>query len=188
MEHKLKIVDTPKENPYQAALEEAMSKDEKGNVETDSAGKPIFKDKIEWMTDAAQITAIWTATKAALEAGIVPPNEEDACFDLLELYAKEHINSSKPFKIIVPINYFVGTWHVLNSCRMFDLFNDDKALSSAIDDLTLWFANRIDMYHEVKRKEGLIDKVNPEAVLNHAKLESKSYYPEVANTPVDSIT
>jgi hypothetical protein len=185
METKLEIIKG--DDPYQKALEQAMTKDEDGNVEVDSAGKPIFKDRIEWMTDSSQVLAIWTAIKASLDAGIVPPDEQDACFDLFELYAKEHRVSSKGYKISVPINYFVGTWHVLNSCRVFDLFKDDEPLDKAMDELTFWFAKKIDTYHEIKRKEDVEDSVRPEEVFKHSKVLANPYYPKVANIPFSVI-
>lgn len=148
------------------ALRDAMDLDEDGSIKLDSAGKPVFKDSIQWDTNSAQIMAIWSACKAALEEKIVPPNEQDAVFDLMAMYAKEHRDgSTKNYTIAVPINYFVGTWHVLNSCRMFDLFHNDKKLSEAIDGLTMWFAERLDMYHSVKKAEKIEEEVSPDNIL-----------------------
>lgn len=145
-----------------SGLEEAIETNDKGEIQLDPAGKPIFKDCIEWDTDSAQIMAIWTSIRVCLEEKIVPPNEIDACFDLMELYSREHrAGSTKSYKITVPINYFVGTWHILNSARMFGLFKEDKPLDVAVDELTLWFARKIDTYHEVKRREDVEDKAAP---------------------------
>lgn len=145
-------------------LENAIETDDKGEIKLDSAGKPIFKDHIEWETDGAQIMAIWTCIKAVLEEKIVPPNEVDACFDLMGIIAKLHRNGSKVYKVQLPINYFVGTWHILNTCRKFLLFNDDKPMMKAVDGLTMMFARKIDAYHEIKdreRKEDEIMKTSP---------------------------
>lgn len=164
-------------------LETAIERNEKGEILLDSAGKPIFKDCIEWDTDSAEIMAIWTAIRACIEEKIVPPNELDACFDLMEVYAREHREgSTKKYKITIPINYFVGTWHILNSVRKFHLLADDKSFDEAIDRLTLWFAKRIDMYHEVKRREKIEEKVKPADILRPSGGKviefNKDYYKE----------
>lgn len=136
-----------------SGLEDAIEKHEDGSVKLDSAGKPIFKDIIEWNTNGAQINAIWTAIKAIITEKLVPPHELDAAFDLMAIVAKMHRMGSKDYKVSLPVNYFVGTWHILNSCRKFNLFGDDKEMATAIDGLTMWFAQRIDMYHHVKSQE-----------------------------------
>lgn len=153
-------------------LQEAVEYDEEGSIKLDEAGKPIFKDSIQWETDGPQIMAIWTCHKAALEQRIVPPNDIDAVFDSMTLYAKEHRDTNKPYTITVPINYFVGTWHILNTCCKFHLFKDDPSLNTAINGLTMWFAERIDMYHEVKRREKVQDEVSPNDVLKLPKVKS----------------
>jgi len=165
-------------------LDSAIETNEKGEIKLDSAGKPVFKDTIEWETDSAQIMALWTCTKALLEERVVPPNEIDAAFDLLTIYAKAHRpTTSKPFKFSLPVNYFVGTWHILNSCRMFHIFKDDKRMDEAVDGLTLWFAQRIDMYHEVKRKETMEEKCNPKDILSLPKKSNSDYY-----KPIDKVS
>lgn len=156
-------------------LIDAVEMDDKGQVKLDSAGKPIFKDTIEWDTENAQIVAIWTSIKAVIEERLVPPNDLDAAFDLLEVYAKMQRKSNKgSFKVSLAINRFVGTWHVLNSARMFDLFEKDEALSKAIDELTMWFARQIDIYREVKRREKVEENVSPDDILNSR--EKIDYY------------
>jgi len=175
---------TKKYNPYKlnpltnklesavrgSGLESAIVTDEKGDIKLDDAGKPVFRDVIEWETTGGQIMAIWTCIKELLDQRLVPPNEQDAAFDLLTLMATLHRNSTKTYKASLPINYFVGTWHVLNTCRKFDLFKEDKPLSASIDELTLWFAERIDIYHVVKKGEKVEEKgVSVDDVLSPPK-------------------
>lgn len=162
-------------------LDSAVEKNEDGSIKIDEAGKPVFKDVIEWESDSGQIMAIWTSIKTCLEEKVVPPNEIDACHDLMLVYANLHRNSSKPFMVSMPINYFVGTWHILNSCRMFHFFEKDKGMDSAIDGLTMWFAERIDMYHEVKRREKVEDDIvsptnSDSSVPNGKTIEFKKDY------------
>ena len=179
-----KKYDPYKANPLNKKINKALSvptyKDsieltEKGEIKLDEAGKPIFKDIIEFETTTGEINAIWTCIKACLEEKVVPPNEIDACFDLMAIIAKLERESTKPFKASLPINYFVGTWHILNSARMFHLFEDDKALDQAIDGLTMKFARQIDVYHEIKRRETVEKDVSPKNILS---LPSAVYYPE----------
>lgn len=154
-------------------LKDAVEYEEDGEtIKLDEAGKPVFKDSIQWETDGPQIMAIWIVHKAVIEERLVPPNDLDAAFDSMTLYAREYRNTNKPYTITIPINYFVGTWHILNTSRKFHLFKHDKALSNAIDGLTMWFAKRIDMYHEVKRREKVQDEVSPEVVLKLPKKKS----------------
>jgi len=150
-------------------LKEAVEYDEEGSIKLDEAGKPIFKDTIKWDTDSAQIMAIWTCHKVVLENRLVPPNDQDAAFDSMSLYAKVIRETTKKYEIEVPINYFVGTWHILNTCRKFSLFKDDKKMAIAIDGLTMWFAKQIDIYQEVKRRERVQDEVSPNEILSAPK-------------------
>jgi len=170
-------------------LDGAIETDEEGTPKLDEAGKPIFKDSIEWDTNSAQIHAIWSCIKILLEQSLVPPNEIDAAFDLMAMYAKlDRPDNTKDYKVTLPINYFVGTWHILNTCRKFSLFSKDKGMSQAIDGLTLWFAEKIDQYHYVKNHEEVVDKVNPsnlhllDTPLN--KQKNVGYYSEGSDKPV----
>ncbi len=158
-------------------LKGAIELDEKGDIKLDEAGKPIFKDAIEWETDNAQLNAIWTCIKALLEEKLVPPFEIEASFDLMTMIARlQREGNNQKFKAVVPINYFVGAWHILNSCRKFDIFSEDKPLSEAIDGLTMDFAKRIDMYHEIKRRESIKEEVSPDNILKLSKKMLTPYY------------
>ena len=55
-------------------LESAVEKTEKGEIKLDSAGKPVFKDQIEWETNSAQIMAIWNCIKVFIGREISAPN------------------------------------------------------------------------------------------------------------------
>ena len=104
--------------------------------------------------------------------------EQDAAFDLMEIYAKAHRPDSKSdFMMTLPVNYFVGTWHILNTCRKFHLFSEDKALDTAIDGLTMFFAKKIDLYHAVKRAE----KAEEQKPDNLLSLPQASYYEHEGN-------
>lgn len=159
---------------------DAIVTNEEGEIQLDAAGKPVFKDSISWETDGPQIMAIWSAIKALLEENLVPPMEVDAAHDLMMTYAKEHRDTNKKYTISIPLNYFVGTWHVLNTCRKFHIFKNDEKLDKAIDGLTMWFAKQIDIYHEVKRRERIEDEAKPNEVL---ALPKGDYY-----KPIDKVS
>lgn len=160
------------ESMSEQLLKEAVEYTDNGEIKLDSAGKPVFKDVIQWETDGPQIMAVWTCYKTLLEERLVPPNEEEAAFDAMSMYAKEWRDTNKKYTITVPINYFVGTWHVMNSCRKFGLFHHDKPLAKSIDGLAMWFAKQIDMYHEVKRREKVQDEASPSKVLSLPKAKT----------------
>lgn len=160
-----------KNNPLDKALDKAVSgkdfqdaieKDKDGNIKLDAAGKPVFKDVIEWESSSAQIHAIWECIKILLDQRLVPPMEIDAAFDLLEVYAMlDRPRSTKQYKISLPINYFVGTWHILNTTRKFGIFSKDHKMETSITDLTFWFADKIDQYHQIKKNENIEEEVKP---------------------------
>ena len=157
------------------ALMEAVEYDEKGEIKLDESGKPVFKDTMQWETDGPQVMAIWTCFKAALEHRAYPAEEIQAGFDTMMMYAKEHRNTNKPYTITVPINYFVGTFHVLNFCHAHAIFKDDKKLEKAVYGLAVWFEERIKMYQEVKKRERVQDEASPDKIL---KIPQKKSFEE----------
>jgi hypothetical protein len=168
-----KKYDPYKLNPLSTKLTKAVSTDET---------KPKF-DVMEWESSSAQIHAIWTCFKIALETtNVVPPNEAEACIEIMAEIAKLDRKTKKPYKVSLPINLYVGTYHVMNACRMFHVFHEDQAMDKAIDGLTMDFAKRIDLYHEVKRRETVEEKVKPDNILS---LTNKSYYKD--STPKVSL-
>ena len=155
-----------KSNPLDKKLKSAIEYDykdaivtnDKGEIKLDEAGKPIFKDIIEWTSNLGEINAIWHSVMRLLEQRLVPPNEEQAAFDLLSAVAKMQRDTKKDYKVSLPINYFVGMWHCLNSSRKFGLWADDKGMDDALTDLTLRVASQIDRYHKIKQNEALEDE------------------------------
>lgn len=141
-------------------------KDEQGEVKTDDTGRPVFKDRIEMETNTAEHRALWTCIKAVLENGVVPEPELDAVFILMENLASQERDSRKPYKITLDINYFVGLWHCVNTSRKFDLFNEDKKMSEAVDGLALKLAGYLDAYHKVKNFEKTVEEASPKDILS----------------------
>lgn len=145
---------------------------EEGEVKTDDIGRPVFKDKIKMETNTAEHRALWTCVRAVLEEGLVPEPEIDAVFELMEDLANQEKDSRKPYNIILPINYFVGMWHCVNTCRKFDLFNEDTEMNVAVDGLALKLAGYLDHYHSVKSFEETLEVASPKDILNLPKLNS----------------
>lgn len=143
---------------------DAVELNKDGTAKLDDNQMPIFKDSMEWRTNNPQLRAIWESGNALLEEGLVPPPEIDAVIGMMGMIAsKEKPGHTGDFNAEMPINYFVGMTHILNMCRQFDLYKDDKAMDKAIDVLVLDFARRIDAYHSIKRKEKVME-TKPEEV------------------------
>jgi len=166
----------------QEILSNAMEVDENGEVRLDESGNPVFKGCIEWMTDSAQIMAIWTTIKAVLEALKEDLDSEtrESFINLMIMYAKEHrYGSTKSYAISVPINYFVGTRHILNTAAAFNVFKDDPEMGKAVYGLEYWFSEKIDMYQYVKKKEQVEETSSPDEILSLPKKHSNvKYYSE----------
>ena len=137
-----------------------------GEIKLDEAGKPIFKERIEWFTDGPQIMALWTACKTALEGSIVFHDDLDATFKIMETLAKKHKDTNKKYRMSLPINYFVGLRHILNQCRAASLFDSDKKLENAMYELELWFSERIDAYHGIKEREAVEENLSPNDIVS----------------------
>ena len=108
-------------------LREAVVYDEKGMVETDAAGVPVFKDQIEWEATTSQLRAMWACCRGILEHKLAPPGEVDAIFDLMHRIAKvERPNAKSKYKVSFPVNYFVGAWHCIDTAVKTGIFKDAK--------------------------------------------------------------
>ena len=130
---------------------------ETGEVKLDSVGRPIFKERIVMPTTTGEHRALWTCIKAAIESGIIPEPELDAVFELMEMLAVQEQDTRKEYTIDLPINYFIGLWHCVNTCRKFDLFHDDDKFDKAVDGLAMKLAEYIDMFRAAKRQEGVME-------------------------------
>jgi len=136
---------------------------ESGDVTTDDIGRPVFKDQIQWDTDTAELSAILECCNKVLENRVVPHEEVDGVFELMEKVSRLE-SPKRQYTATLPVNYFVGMWHVVNTCRKFDLFSDDKYVSKAIDGLAVKLARLIDLYHVAKRTEGTFE-ASPSEIL-----------------------
>lgn len=123
-------------------------------------------------TNTAEHRALWNCIKFALESGVVPPNEIDGAIELMEMVASQERDSRKPYNLDLAINYFNGLWHCVNTCRKFDLFADDEAMSNAVDGLALKLASYLDKYHSVKVAEDITENASPKDILNLPKIDS----------------
>lgn len=136
---------------------------EEGDIALDEIGRPVHKDHIEWETDTAELKAILECCSKLLDNDLVPHTEIDGVFELMEKISRLE-QDKRVYKAQLPVNYFVGAWHVVNSCRKFDLYSEDKYVSKAIDGLAGKLARFIDMYHVAKRTEGTME-ASPSEIL-----------------------
>ena len=151
--------------------------DDKGEAVLDDNNLPQFHDSTTWMTNNAQLTAIWTCGKALLQEGLVPQQEEAGIFGLMDRIAKLE-KPNRPtltFEAELPINYFVGMVHVLNMARQYELLGA-KAQPS-LDVLATDLALRVDAYRSIKNKEAVMEKA-PETVNSKevAVKETQGYF------------
>lgn len=149
------------------AISKAVMVGEDGEVLIDEAGNPVFKASIEWKTYGGQIMAIWTCCKSLLEEGLVPPEETDGVFELMYKLSEIHKDTNKEYLAVLPINYFVGSCHIMNLALRIGVFKGDEKLHMAIEKLTIFFAERIDSYHKVKAHEEYIDNENEPVLLTN---------------------
>lgn len=147
---------------------------DKGELVLDSIGRPVFKDSITWETNTPELYATWNCIKALLDEQLVPYTEVDGCIELMEkLSSLEDTKAFGNYDVTLPVNYFTGMWHCVNSTRKFHLFKNDKPLDKSIDGLAMKYARLLDMYHSVKKDERMKDimEASPEVVatLQHSK-------------------
>lgn len=140
--------------------------DENNEIELDESNKPVFVDQIKMETTTDEHRNLWLCIRLVLEEGLVPEPEIDACISLMEKLAIQEKDSRKPYFITLPINYFVGLWHCVNTCRKFDLFKDDKKVDKIVDGLALKLAGYLDYHHSVKSFEQTLEVASPLDILN----------------------
>lgn len=163
------IVPKMQENGNENTNLTKYKKTDEGEVALDDTGRPVFNDQIQMETNTSEHRALWTCIKAVVEEGLAPEPELDAIFKLMEDLAMQEKDSRKPYNITLDVNYFVGLWHCVNTCRKFDLFNEDKGMNVAVDGLALKLAGYLDTYHSVKNFEETLEVASPKDILNLPK-------------------
>lgn len=139
-----------------------MKLDNDGNIELDEARKPIFDAGIEWYTNNSQLILIWTCAIECLNERLVPFDDIGAVMELIEKIAHfQQPNNSKPYRVKLPINYFVGTWHVLNTSIKTGIMRGEKKTEQLLEETTMFFAKQIDMFQSIKKQEMMSDQKHP---------------------------
>lgn len=152
---------TKKLKEVEKAINKAVLIDEEtGEVVMDESGYPMFKASIEWKTFGGQIMAIWKCCEHLLNEGLVPQEEVEGVFELMFKLGEIHKDTNKEYFAMLPINYFVGSWHIMNLALRVGIYKEDTKLQKAIEDLATFFATRIDQYHNIVEKETIIDTNN----------------------------
>jgi hypothetical protein len=164
---------------YSEELNDIVVRDEKGEVKLDSAGKPVFKESIEMVTNSAEIMAIWTCCQAIMEKNLVAEHDIEAIFELMNILARRHdLNkTTHDYAVILPANYFYGAWKVVSECKAYHIFAEDKPMDKAVSGLAIKLARHLDAFHEAKGRDDMIQTASPDDVLKFPKLDStKEYY------------
>lgn len=128
-----------------------------GEIQTDKHGVPIFKDYIEVRTNSSDLLTLWESCKALLEENlkgmILLQSDADGVAGLMELIGDKYRDGSKSSYVVAfPVNYLVGSLHVLNMCRMFSI-GETKEL----DRIALEFSRVLDAYRSIKDKEKMAE-------------------------------
>lgn len=126
----------------------------------DEHGRVIHQDKIQMQLQHKDLIFIHQATRDLMQKGLVPEPEIGPCMTLLDILAESEPHVHKHGVLILPVNYFVGMWHVLNSCRKFSIYSQQwKKKDKKLDHITTVVASYIDKYHTVKEHEAKEDAV-----------------------------
>jgi hypothetical protein len=146
-----------------------ITKQEDENL--DQHGRPIWEDKIVFKLQHKDLIFMHQTIRLVMEKGLVPPEEVGPCMTLLEELAVQESEVHKKSGLILPINYFVGMWHALNTARMFSLYSQQfKKKDKHLENIVMRIAKRLDEYHTVKSHEA-----------NESKMDkSPQYFKELA--------
>ena len=142
--------------------------DEKGEPLLDDNQKPIFKEVIEMRLNGAEIKLWYNCGKDLLTEGAVPDPEVDSVMHLLDVLAENHRNSRARYTVQLPVNYVVGGWHVINSCRKFGIYSKLKDLDRRVDTLAVKIAGYVDAFQKLKHTDVAMNK-RPFQVENHKR-------------------
>lgn len=163
----------------------AIELDQKGSAKLDEAGKPIFKDVIQWNGSNSQIMAIWEAIKALLEENIatkgnvILPEDVDATHKLMMLIAEQwKAGEHREYTCELPVNYMVALCHVLNASAQLTPIAKDKEYKEAVQKLAEAFAVEVEGYRR-KKKEEAKNKMEhtPDEVLERGlTVKGKGYF------------
>lgn len=165
------------------AIQERLEK-EINQVETDQHGLKIHEDMINFKCNQGDLKFIHKTICMVLERGLVPEPEIPPVFTLLEMLGEREEKVFETGHLFLPVNYFVGMWHALNTARKFGLYAivKTKGKSKAkiarrnvessyncryLDKITMKVAESIDKYHKVKQHERQEDKLKSLAPKNY---------------------
>lgn len=146
---------TDQEKKHLASIYEV---DENGEPLLDDNQKPIFKEVLELRLTGHEVKLGYDCGKHLLEQGLVPEPEIDSVMHLLDILANNHRPTRQKYTVQLPVNYVVGFWHTVNSCRKFDLYAKQKDLSRRVDALAIRLASYMDAHHKLKNREETFSK------------------------------
>lgn len=163
------------------------------NVAVDKNNMPIYEDQVTLAVSLKEVKFMFDSCcllfHEEVKSPLVPHDSVDACFDVITYLAELHEDARAKgmdigFDIVLPVNYFKGLWHMLNTARMYKLWERDKSDKKAesLDRITKKVASRLDAYVAIKTKENLED--GKEVKTESPKMEIK--IPKLISTNPDN--
>lgn len=136
----------------------------------DENGLIIHEEGIEFKCSHNDLLFIHTVCKDMLEANLVPPMEVDKVITLMEMLAEQEKKAWDYGCFFLPINYFIGMWHCLNTGRSFDIYSKNKTKANTLDQITYRAAEQIDLYHAIKVGKEPNDKSKKNQIASFQKV------------------
>lgn len=141
----------------------------------DEHGRIIHEDKINFKVIHKDLIFMHETLRMVADKDLVPPDEVGPFVTLLEMMAEQEADVHRYECLLLPVNYFLGLWHGLNTARKFSLYlpqwvKKDKHL----DWITTNVAKYLDKYHMVKSHEA-----------NEEKIKEKPYFAKIGNKELE---
>lgn len=124
-----------------------------GEPKVDETGRMVFEDGIDYRISHADLMFIWNTIKDLLDANLIPPMESEPTIKLMGMIAERESEVYRNGFMFLPINYFVGMWHALNTGRKFDIYSKALKKANKLDQITMKVAEKIDEYHRILKPQ-----------------------------------
>ena len=136
------------------AMRETIQAESKEDDNLDEHGRLKYEDHINFPLKQRDLIFMHETVRMVMDKGLVPMDEEGPVVTLLEMMASAEPDVYNHECMLLPVNYFVGLWHCLNTARKFSLYTQQwKKKDKWLDRITIKVAEKIDEYHLVKSHE-----------------------------------
>lgn len=138
-------------------------KKEENTDHLDKHGRIISEEYINFKMTHEDLLFVDETIKKIIDLDLVPVTEAGPVVTLLEMLAEREKSVYHDGHILLPVNYFTGMWHCLQTGRKFSIYSQQwKKKDKYLDRITMEIAKSIDAYHAVKshvKNEAKADKV-----------------------------